>query len=262
MIVPAVMALAAATTTPAAAVPLKPIGRWVVDYRDDMCLVARSFGSESDPTIFALKPSVSIDSRSADLFVLVPWTGDKTIRRGTAMVTFQPSGTTKKLDYVSWVPADSQQRGYEVPLIGDLIDTLRQSTALQVDIGKDSVAAATGKIEPVMTALGTCIDDLYRSWGVDPTARAVPAQNPGIWFTNDDYPAEARRAGASGRVIILLTVAPDGKSTACRVIESAKEKSLDAATCDLATRRSRFQASTGSGNRYSVLSIAWHLFNR
>ncbi len=259
MIVPGMLALVAAATP---VTPLQPIGKWVVDYRADMCLVGRDFGDASNPTIFALKPSVSIDSRSADLFVLVPSSGDKGVHRGVATVTFQPSGVARKLDYVSWVPTGTRQRGYELPLAGDLTGTLRQSTGVQIEVGKSSFAMATGKIEPVMTALAICIDDLYRSWGVDPAARAVPRENPGAWFSNDNYPAEAKRIGASGRVIVVLTVAQDGKATNCRVIESAKNEALDRTTCDLASRKGRFVPGFYAGNRYAVLSINWLLFNQ
>ena len=256
MIIPAILALAAATTP---AEPMKPAGKWIVDYRPDMCVVGRSFGTEASPTIFALKPSISMDSKSTDLFVLAPLTGDKGIHRGDATVTFEPSGITRKLAYVSWVPNGTRVRGYEVPLAGDGVDTLRQSTGVQISAGKDSFAMETGKIEPVMAALATCTDDLFSSWGVDPKAKAAPNGSPGNWFTDDDYPSDARRRDATGGVTILLTVDPDGGVADCRVVVSSKDKSLDDTSCTLARRRGRFEKAAATGNRFAILSIRWVL---
>jgi protein TonB len=44
-----------------------------------------------------------------------------------------------------------------------------------------------------------------------------PKGNPGGWFTDDDYPADAKRAGASGRVSVLLSIDTSGKVAGCRV---------------------------------------------
>jgi TonB family protein len=91
-----------------------------------------------------------------------------------------------------------------------------------------------------------------------------PRGNPGGWFTDDDYPADAKRAGAQGSVSLLLSVDTSGKVAGCRVTASSGNASLDDATCRLAERRGRFTVQKDSqGNAqpytYSLPGIHWSL---
>jgi protein TonB len=91
-----------------------------------------------------------------------------------------------------------------------------------------------------------------------------PKGNPGGWFTDDDYPADAKRAGASGRVSVLLSIDTSGKVAGCRVTASSGNSSLDDATCRLAQRRGRFivqKDTEGNAQPYSypLPGIRWTL---
>jgi len=91
-----------------------------------------------------------------------------------------------------------------------------------------------------------------------------PRGNPGSWFTDDDYPADAKRAGASGRVSVLLSIDTSGKVAGCRVTASSGNSSLDDATCRLAQRRGRFTVQKDTeGNAqpysYTLPGIRWTL---
>lgn len=59
-------------------------------------------------------------------------------------------------------------------------------------------------------------------------------------FTADDYPASAERNGEEGTVQAQLTVGPDGRVSACKVIRSSGFSALDNATCSILERRARF----------------------
>jgi TonB family protein len=237
---------------------LPPSGKWIVDYRPDMCVAQRSFGPAAAATVFGFEPAVAMDSGGAKLLILAPDSRDGGVRRGHAAVALQPSGETQTLDYVSWsLKSAVGHRALEVSVDKAFMTKLGNATGLSVVAGMDSFALATGPLQAILSAMKTCNDDLMRSWGVDPTATATPIGNPGGWFTDDDYPAAAKRAGASGRVVIVLTTDPSGHAKACRVVSSSKDAVLDQATCALATRRGRFQPRTGDG--FSVLSVRWDL---
>jgi len=95
-------------------------------------------------------------------------------------------------------------------------------------------------------------------------AKVTPIGNPGQWFSQDDYPAEARRADQQGIVSISLTVDPTGKAVKCEVTLTSGFPSLDAVTCDVAMRRSRFTpARDASGQAvsatYGVPNVRWVL---
>ncbi len=74
----------------------------------------------------------------------------------------------------------------------------------------------------------------------DHTRKAGPAGNPGAWFNDDDYPADAKRAGAQGRVQIEVSIDSTGKPVGCRIVQSSGSSSLDGRTCELAIARGRF----------------------
>jgi len=73
-----------------------------------------------------------------------------------------------------------------------------------------------------------------------PAPMAEPAGNPASWFSNDDYPVEARRRNEQGRVQIGLKIDPQGVARACAIMSSSGSVALDDATCALAMRRARF----------------------
>jgi len=252
MIITTMLALAAAQ-----AAPMTPSSKWVVDYRPDMCLASRTFGVAAAPTIFGFEPSITMDDAGAMLLIVTP-DPHGGVRTGRATVTLS-SGEKKTLDYVSWTfkNESAAQRAFEVSADSDFMTKLDQSTALSMDAGKDSFALATGPFTKVLAAMKTCTDNLLRSWGVDPAAKAVPMGNPGGWFTDDDYPSEARRRNASGRVVAIVTADPEGHVKACRIVSSSKDPALDQQTCDLARRRGRYQ--TSAADSFAVLGIRWVL---
>lgn len=68
-------------------------------------------------------------------------------------------------------------------------------------------------------------------------------------ISEDDYPAEALRKHEEGTVGVRLDIDASGRVFACTVTQSAGSASLDAATCALLTRRSRFKPATDSAGR-------------
>lgn len=74
---------------------------------------------------------------------------------------------------------------------------------------------------------------------ITPT-KLVPRGNPASWVTNDDYPAAALRSEEQGRTRFSLTVAADGRPSACTVTSSSGSSTLDNAACRLLMRRAKF----------------------
>jgi len=254
MIFATMLALAAVQTA-----PMTPLGRWTVDYRPDMCLASRPFGAAANPTLFGLEPSVAMDSEGAMLLIVSPDSRGGGVRRGKATIALS-SGEKQALDYVSWPLKNTPgQRAFEVTVDSDFMSKFDQSTGLSIGAGKETFALETGPFSRVLGAMKTCNDNLLRSWGIDPAARAVPVRNPGGWFTDNDYPAAARSRGAIGRVVAIVTAGPDGRVKACRIVNSSKDADLDMATCDLAKRRGRYKP--GADGSFGVLAIRWTMQN-
>lgn len=92
------------------------------------------------------------------------------------------------------------------------------------------------------------------------SSAAIPRGSPGGWVTNDDYPPRALREGREGDTVFKLTISPDGVVSACSVTKSSRSPDLDAATCNLATRRARFNSIPNAApNRYYENVIRWRV---
>lgn len=72
---------------------------------------------------------------------------------------------------------------------------------------------------------------------------ARPRGNPGKWVTNDDYRSRWIMEELSGTARFTLAIDARGKVTGCTVTRSTGHAPLDAATCNLVTKRARFEAA-------------------
>ena len=77
------------------------------------------------------------------------------------------------------------------------------------------------------------------------TAAVAQQDRPKALLSADDYPAEAIRLGQQGTVRTRLRISPEGRVTACAIVQSASP-SLDAATCRILMERARFTPAKGS----------------
>lgn len=101
-----------------------------------------------------------------------------------------------------------------------------------------------------------------------PSARSLavsggPKGNPGPWFTDKDYPKAARRANASGRVSVILSIDTSGRVVGCTITQSSGNAILDETTCTLVLRRGRFtikRDEEGHAEPYTyAVSTTWVL---
>lgn len=95
-------------------------------------------------------------------------------------------------------------------------------------------------------------------------SRAASLQgHPGMYFSADNYPPAAIRAGAQGRVVARLTVGTDGRVSGCEVVSSSGNEDLDAATCRTATNRVYFFPALDAARRVIAssytLPVRWVL---
>ena len=79
--------------------------------------------------------------------------------------------------------------------------------------------------------------------------KVSPSGYPPSWFTDKDYPREARERREQGSVAFLMTVDKKGKPAACTVTSSSGSASLDAKTCELAMKRARFYPALDADGR-------------
>ena len=67
--------------------------------------------------------------------------------------------------------------------------------------------------------------------------------NPGRWVTNEDYRTRWILEEMAGTARFNLSIDARGKVTGCTITRSTGHAPLDAATCDLVSKRARFDAA-------------------
>jgi protein TonB len=92
---------------------------------------------------------------------------------------------------------------------------------------------------------------------------ATPRNSPSRWVLDSDYRSSWLRQGLSGAARFTLAIDASGRVTGCTITRSTGHGVLDAATCELVTRRARFDAARdGSGKPVAGSfngSINWNI---
>lgn len=78
-----------------------------------------------------------------------------------------------------------------------------------------------------------------------PPANRPPPGDLADYLSGGDYPAQALDLGEEGTVGFIVTVAANGRVTACQITQSSGHAHLDAGTCRLARQRLRFNPAHG-----------------
>ena len=92
---------------------------------------------------------------------------------------------------------------------------------------------------------------------------AKPRNIPGSWAGEADYPVRAIREGREGVTKFALSIDTSGKVARCDIVGSSGHADLDAKTCELVSKRARFEpARDGNGEKTTgtfISSIRWQL---
>ncbi|HEY0624356.1 energy transducer TonB [Sphingomonas sp.] len=228
----------------AAPAPLKPAGSWVVDYADNACNVARSFGAGDQQVVFAL---TLMPGRDHNQIVLNrPYDGKERIRKSDLVITTGPDSPPITTPAISG-SVKAGNRLLHATISAEELARIEGAKSLTLTHRGEVIHLATNGMKAPLAAALTCEDDLIRSWGGDPAAfrsiavRAKAAENPARWVTNDDYPSESVAMGEGGTVGVRLDIGADGKLLNCTVISSSTFARLDQQTCALIRKRVRYE---------------------
>ncbi len=244
-----------------------PPGRWVIDYAQSRCSLARRVGGATSP-IFLLG---TILGGEGPQIVLLADGGDALPRDVPPRVDLVLAPTNVRLNLP--VVRRRLRVGDSIVLEGleeSFIEQFGQATAVRIESGERplltiSVPNSSGGI----AALKACNDDLLRTWGIDPAAqlslRSLPTRRPDSrpFIFDSDYPADAIRAGQQGTTVMRVAVGPDGRATDCVPVESAGSPSLDLQACRLTLERSRWSPAIDAEGRPTAASVVqrvrWNL---
>jgi Gram-negative bacterial TonB protein C-terminal len=245
---------------------LKPTSKWIADYQLDGCRMMRQFGEGDDKAIIIMNRFAPSDyfqlTLAGNLF--------KREFKGAVKLQFGSNEAGQEIDFLPGTFAEmpallaghvrlapmtkqeiKEREKLKPPMYIPLspLGAAREKsvTFLKVDKPlKKSVILELGAMDKPMAALSTCIDDLVRSWGVDPekhkslTRRATPTNNVGNWVTTGDYPSKMLEAGQPAIVNFRLLVDEKGAVAGCFIQQTTRAKEFDNAVCKSITRRAKF----------------------
>ena len=245
----------------------KPSGPWSIEYADNMCVLNRKYGTGREQFLLGFHPSPM--GERMEIATFTPGARGTTMR-GSGKVVILPDGRTKMSSFLSWRPKGRPDTRVTMFNLSeqDMNDVFAAGEFKMSGAGLKTVQISLKGVGAAQAALRKCSDDLLQSWKIDPTERDFMVERPlalGIsnWFSYNDYPTAALRAGAEGTTSIIWKVGSDGRVTDCRVVRSSGHAVLDESACKLAMKHSRYKPAIGKDGKpmaaHVSLNFIWML---
>lgn len=221
------ISVGAAAQAPA---PWTAQGKWVVEFADQQCSASRAFSQGGSKLTVVVIPTAASDEARLWLATADP---RARLDRAKIMVGGQPLEVEGM--FLKGTSANGE-RVYVRAMTADEYARLLSSGKLEVGSPSLNASLALSSVAAVGKLLDQCNADLLKQWGygaevAELSAPAKPSREAASYVSVNDYPQQAIEDGASGSARVLVAVGPDGRSKACRVLQSAGHKALDEATC-------------------------------
>jgi TonB family protein len=227
---------------------------WQMDWGEHHCTLIR-LPDEALPFHTAL---VAVPGGFEMQIFLVPRPGVR-LPRGVNSVVLGPSGRAFR------VTAREQVRGGARVLAisglnRDFRDAFADSETIELKSGRHvRHRAALAAAGAAVTAMRRCTEEIARGWGVDEAAlrrlRRHPITINAYGLRSADYPQGPLRAGIQGRVVVRMTVTPEGRAVECVAVESSGSAPIDAATCRSVLTRARFEPALDAEGRATTATV-------
>lgn len=191
--------------------------------------------------------------RKLPLSALAPSTGSGTLSLTGSSNRSYPVTVAYGIDgsnASAWIQATIERDQYQ---------SLGRAKTARIDVGNGkSAEIALGAFDGVPSLLEACRLHILKEWGIDPARLVPPPESAGGWFTDDDYPAPAKRRGAQGRVIAAFESGADGTLKSCRIVVTSGDADLDATTCSIVLMRGSMPPDKRA-SRIAIVHINWTL---
>lgn len=264
---------------------LEPKDKWVLNYANDSCRLARTFGEGDEQVVLILDQFQPADRVDVSLV------GKKFARaraiKVPAATSFGPGlGAGKFSDaLIGVIGADRAP----ILMMGarDLLNrpfvkgpdtetrfvfqtTPEQEAAineLQIRTGTQTLTLNTQSLGQPLAAMRKCLKDLVRDWGFDPEQqaalkqRAAPINTPTEWVRTMKAMPRAVLEGQSAVIRFRLMVDPQGKPTQCFIQNATLAAEIAKTTCDILLKGARFSPALDSEGKaiasYYINSMRW-----
>lgn len=249
----------------ASAEPLKPLGGWVLDYREDQCLASREYGTKERPTTLGFRPAPN--GETYEILISQPRRGPSYAIELKGNVDFGHGPIKAWL--LSYAGKSSTSDIYQFRI--SATDMAQARSAPAVTIRPESAPNLTFSLEAMpalVQGLEACTADLKKYWNSDgdKTGTIATSSNGDVRsiFTSDDYPSDAFNRNQEGKAQFLLLIDEKGAVAGCHVLVPSGVPILDAIGCQVIRKRAVFRPArnaAGKGVRSMVTTppIVWRM---
>lgn len=223
------------------AIPLPPNGKWIVEEKLDRCEASRTFGPEefsfkitsrpNSPYILEFQFKQPVDVRYGEKIGVK--LGDNAQEVHLPSMIFSQSG--RGMPSVVTVKIDNE-----------LVER-NDITTIKISSEREVISyLSLPNISTLISVLKTCSTGLLSKFGIDPATQAEIAVSPKAHTefrpgVSNIYPRDAFIAGAQGTAYGRIHITADGAVSDCVIVISSGSASLDKASCEQATKATRFR---------------------
>ena len=260
---------------------LQPSGKWIVDYADQNCRLARPFGQDdalvtllmdqfapgdSFRITFAGKVMGQYNLKSPPRGKIQFAPNEKPTEVGgfAAVIGETPAfigGGSMRLTPYSETELKSLREAidkgewYELPPIG--ADREKAVKAIEITglLRNIDLVLETGRMDKAFEALRTCSWDTVKSWGLNVDQQKsrqrgpTPLQRLATLIRSDDYPPKLLRQGQEGFVNVRLIISDSGLVESCAVQRATKSKEFEDLVCAKLSERARFKPAIDASGK-------------
>ena len=251
---------------------LAPSSRWVVNYAEDNCRLARSFGTGSDRVDLLFDRFFPGESLRVTLagtifgprnvhvplepgFRFGPAEDESKVSAFGALLGGAPAivaishirlAPYTAVEFAALKKSYETDGSFEPSPIG--VERERAATWFEVNrlVKNVDLVLETGRMDRTLDALRQCSWDTVRAWGMDPDQQkklkrgAWPTIPLATLFNSRDYPRKMAAMGQQGIVNVRLIIDEQGRVESCTIQRSTRPKEFDDVVCANLTKRARF----------------------
>lgn len=229
----------------AAAVPLEPTGKWVVDFAETHCAASRDYAPSSGALGFGLRPAAN--GKVVHLFLVSEGRASKWAEQMPAQVAIGSGPLSKSflLRYGIKSPKGDKVMN-QVALSHEQMDALTVAGSIAVRAAGMNVDLRVREMPKIAALLNDCTRDLQRFWNMGDTPRVPIATPPepkaalATLFTWEDYPDDAMFGRMEGSAQVVLLIDEKGAPRSCQVVQSTGAPVFEAMGCQVLMQRAKF----------------------
>jgi hypothetical protein len=274
---------------------LPPSSKWVLDYAEENCRLARSFGTGDQQVNLVLDQfapgdwfRVTLSGRPLTLSNLkIP--SKPLLRFGPNEKPSEADGfaaligkvpafiTSSSLRLAPFTEAETKASEnafrsgqiFDPETIGQAREAATKWIELTDLLRSADITLEVGPLDKAFEALRQCSWDTVRSWGLDVAQQKSLSRKPKAkrtavsWFSPDDYPSKMLDENKQAVVNFRVIVDEKGAPASCTIQRSTRPKDFDDLVCRLIMKRAKFEpALDASGNpvrSFYTQRVTWRL---